>query len=214
MPTITKTSRLPLLKELPLDPSTLCKLTCSFVILRKHHASIDAGDRLCKTALRLLTSRSGRLLRECPMHDLVRLCDAVATSGMSIAGRERISNFVRRFVHYLNDLPSSDSDASFPLSSQHIVSLVWSLGELGVRYNPDKEQSATAYRRLQLVAEIPCLSKSQLQQFSDEMLSKMVRLREGVVASHILQIMFITHTIFSFPTSAVIRYGFDSHGSI
>jgi len=182
MPTMPKRS-LPLLRDLPLDPSTLCKLTCSFVKLRARHPCIDAGDRLGKTALRLLTSRNGRLMRECPMHDLIRLCDAVARSGrsgMPIAGRERTSNFVRRFLHYFNEMPS---DEPLRISSHEVSTLVWSLGELGVRYNPDKAEASTAYRRLQLVSEIPRLSTDQLQELPNVSVSRLVSFAESIIFS-------------------------------
>lgn len=211
MPSIAKPTRLPLLKDLPLDPSTLCKLACSFVRLRTRYSFTDGGGRLGKTALRLLTSRNGRLLRECPMHDLVRLCDAVATSEMTIAGRERISNFIRRFVHYLNDF---SSDESFPLSSQDISSLLWSLGELGVRYHPNdsKEDAATAYRKLQLVTEIPSIPTEHLERFSDDLLSRTVSpLACAYAHSEPLLYFPFASQILTFPLFAAIWCGFDAH---
>jgi hypothetical protein len=145
---LTKKS-LPLLKDLPIDPSTLCKVTASFSSL-----SFPGGDVFARVALRLMTSRSGRLLRECPMADLVRLCEAVASHGIPL-GRERVSLFVRKLVHLFNTEWASGQ--SYSLQSNYAAVLIWSLGELGVKCasDPGPEVASTAHRRLHLVGRLP-----------------------------------------------------------
>jgi hypothetical protein len=167
-----KKSTLPLLKDLPLDPSTLCKLTCTFAELRRSHAPFRGGESLERVALRLMNSRSGRLLRECPMEDLVRLSHAVA---MGSSSRERVGLFIRRLVQFLNEMPDGENPCT-NLSPAEKATLLWSLGELGVKFHPkgDDEDSSSAHRRLQLVTPVPVVEHEQLSLLSDQSLIQMV----------------------------------------
>jgi hypothetical protein len=169
---LTKRSRLPLLKDLPLDPSTLCKMACSFAKLSRQHSTISGGTSIIRTGLRLLASRNGRLLKECPIHDLVRLCGAVAKGELSI-GRERIGLFVRRVVHLLNDHPTGKPWDTTPWES---AKLLWSLGHLGVKFQPDSKDEENAHRRLQLVNDLPLVPVKYLSELSDASLAKLVSL--------------------------------------
>lgn len=177
---VTKKSTLPLLRDLPLDPSTLCKVACSFVKLRKTHPEVYGAENIARVALRLLTSRNGRLLRECPLQDLVRLLEALATSDLSL-GRERISLFVRRVVHLLNESPLQ---ASAEMRPKERARLLWALGALGVKYCPSCDDVDSAHRRLQLVTEIPLVDSDELGEISDQSLTKLVRV--GSVLSEVL----------------------------
>jgi hypothetical protein len=148
-PSILTKRTLPLLKDFPLDPSTLCKITSSFGKLR-----VGGGEAFARVALRLMTSRSGRLLQECPMNDIVRLCETVA-SGIVPLGRERVSLFVRKLVLLFNtEWATRDT---YTLTSEDAAVLIWSLGELGVKCVADSEfeGASSAHRRLQLVGRLP-----------------------------------------------------------
>lgn len=175
---LTKKS-LPLLKDLPIDPSTLCKITSSYSRL-----SFPGGEVFARVALRLLTSRSGRLLRECPMPDLVRLCEAVASHGVPL-GRERVSLFVRKLIHLFNTEWSSGQ--SYTLLSHDAAVLIWSFGELGVKCVVDSgpEGVSSAHRRLHLVGRLP-LDDIQNQSLTTASCVKLVRhcsrMSAGVVA--------------------------------
>ena len=165
---VSRKSSLPLLRDLPLDPSTICRLTSSFAKLRKLLPGIGGGETVMRVALRLLTSKNGRLLHECPIPDLVRLCEALATSGDAL-GRERVSLFVRRVVQLIN---GSEDELQLPASN--MISFIWSLGELGVKYHSDEKDSKVAHRRLGLVRDLPLTSFDELQLLSNQQLSKLV----------------------------------------
>ena len=66
-------TRLPLLKDFPIDPSTLSKLAWSSSRLSRS-ANPSTSDTLARVALRLFSSRDGRLLREeCQVYDLASI---------------------------------------------------------------------------------------------------------------------------------------------
>lgn len=155
---VTRKSSLPLLKDLPLDPSTICKMTSSFAKLRTRHPAIGGGETLARVALRLLTSRNGRLLRECPIRDLVRLCEALATARGAL-GRERVSLFVRRVVQLLNE---EYKNKVFKLGAAEMATFVWSLGELGVKFSPGLDDPSSAHRRLHVTTDLPLPTEQQI----------------------------------------------------
>lgn len=183
-----KKTALPMLKDLPLDPSTMCKLTCSFAKLHSHNVGLNNGETLARVALRLMTSRGSRLLRECPLHDLVRLCGAIATTDLSL-GRERINLFVRRVVQLLNTMDFERN----PLRPSERARLIWSLGRLGVKYAAEKENSATAHRRLQLTAVAPLVSGAELRNLTEKSLSQMVSVQSKFVSDSMPVSVFLTH---------------------
>jgi len=171
LPSHTERSRLPLLRDLPIDPLTLCKIACRLERLADNQKGIRVTETLTRVALRLLTSRSGRLMKECPMNDLVRMCEAAARND-SPSTRELVSHFSRRLVLHLNG-PGQDGIAT--LSSGHHAMLLWALGELGVKYTPNEVDDAeTAHRRLHLISSIPFLSGDQMVVLSHTRAAKMV----------------------------------------
>ena len=158
-------SSLPLLRELPVDPLTLCKASSCFAKLKSDHPSFKTKETLTRVSLRLFSSRNGRLLKECPLPDLVRLIEAAALSKVP-AYRELIGLFSRRALHVLNELPRDEAGAlQLNLSSQEICTLVFSLGELGVSYMPFHGGDDTvAHRRLHLIARPRLPNPSSLAQ--------------------------------------------------
>lgn len=171
LPTLAERSRLPLLRDLPLDPLTLCKVACSVERLTEYHDGERLSGTLTRIALRLLTSRSGRLMRECPIQDLVRLCEAAVRTDLQPV-REMISLFCRRVVHHLNRLGQEDLSI---LGVGDCVTLVWALGELGVKYAPVEKDSLSPHRRLRLVTKLPFINKEQLVILSNPRVIKLVR---------------------------------------
>lgn len=171
LPLHSEKSRLPLLRDLPIDPLTLCKIACRLERLAESQMGIRVTETLTRVALRLLTSRSGRLIKECPMNDLVRMCEAAARND-SPSTRELVSHFSRRLVYHLNG-PGRDDIVT--LSAGHHAMLLWALGELGVKYTPNEvDDTETAYRRLHLVSSIPFLSSDQMVVLSHTRAAKMV----------------------------------------
>ena len=171
----TEKSRLPLLRDLPVDPSTLCKAACCFSRLATKYPAIKGSETLVRVALRLLTSKGGRLLRECPLRDVVRVCEAVATTSSSV-GREMVSHFTRRIVRLLNDDAQNEPAKLLSLILPHdLATLLWSLGELGVKQLPwDGENEKSAYRRLQLVVKTPLMRTDQMLLLPNPLLVKLV----------------------------------------
>jgi len=55
-----------------------------------------------------------------------------------------------------------------------MISFIWSLGELGVKYHSDEKDSKVAHRRLGLVRDLPLTSFDELQLLSNQQLSKLV----------------------------------------
>jgi hypothetical protein len=172
--------RLPLLRDLPIDPSTLCKAACSFAILPSSYPAIKGSETLLRIALRLLTSRNGRLLQVCPRQDVIRLCEAVATNE-SPYGREQNGLFTRRVVRLLNESDEESVDFLSSFSPSEIATLVWSLAQLGVKHQPGQTDTASAHRRLQLIRELPFLSEDQVRSLPSLCVTRLVRLLSSVV---------------------------------
>ena len=139
-------SRLPLLKDLPIDPSTLCKVLHSLSLL-SHAQRMESPRTLLRITLRLLTSNNGRLLHECTIADIGRSLEAVLHSNGG--NRELSSLFVRRVLRLLNEKQTWYEG----VETRDICRVIHSLGKLGVNYNNRKE-SSSAHRRLQL-AHLP-----------------------------------------------------------
>ena len=160
-----KSIRLPQLRDFPIDPSTLSKLTWSSSRLSRDSSAMDS---LARVALRLFTSRNGRLLRECSIYDLANIVRAA--DNVKAPMRELVGLFARRVVKVLNE-DSGFLESSPPL---HVSALLFSLGRLGVKYGPDQDP-ATAYRRLQLVVPLPTLSDADLRQLPAQNILFLVR---------------------------------------
>ena len=162
---VEEKARRPFLKDFPVDPSTLCKLTGS--LSRPDVLFSEACDTqtMTKVILRLMTSRNGRLLGECNIYDLTALCVAAVRS----RERELVGLFARRAVRMLNDHPSLIRSAT-PLILSRLLS---ALGDLGVKYHaPDN--STMAYRRLQLTTRLPVHDGFAMKKLSDESLRSLV----------------------------------------
>jgi hypothetical protein len=173
--TLSEKSKLPLLREIPTDPSTLTKLACSFTKLSVERPSVDAMVTLNRVALRLLSSRGGRLIRDCPSEDIIRLCEAIAISKDSASNREVVSSFVRRLLKLLNDEGFDGKSSLFSDGRpRDVARLVWSLGELGVKHAPNADDPSTAYRRLQLTADRPFVLGDRVQELFNSDLVKLI----------------------------------------
>jgi hypothetical protein len=169
-------SHLPLLRDLTVDPSTLCKAACGFARLSSKH-QVSAGWSLTRVALRLLSSKNARLMKECALPDLIRLCEAAALSdGCGQNSELIIGFFVRKVIQVLNDSLSSENRllSIYSATPPEIASLFWSLGKLGVRHSLGEEDRKTAYRRMRLVADRRVLSKTQIMSLSDKDIIKLV----------------------------------------
>jgi len=161
---------LPLLRHLSIDPSTLCKAACAFSRLAAHNSHITTNHCLTRVAVRLLSSKNGRLLKECTIHDIVRICEAVALSYESSHERDvSIGLFSRKIVQSLNshlNLMSDDNmKALFGFDSAtpaQLATLLWSLGQLGVKHRVQIDEIDSAYRRLHLIAPKRLLTMDQI----------------------------------------------------
>lgn len=112
-------------------------------------------------------------MRECPIQDLVHLCEAAARTSLPSV-REMIGLFARRFVRHLNGPGQHDLSA---LGAGESVTLVWALGGLGVKYYRVCEDASSAHRRLHLVTRVPFIDTptAALDQLSNASAIKLVR---------------------------------------
>ena len=171
----SKTSnRLPLLRDLPVDPLSLCKLSSAISKLaHQFDKSLIQSGVLTRISLRLFVSHDGRLLRECPLHDLVRLAEATALSMEVAAARALTGQFTRKVLHIINEMPSDESGVIWmDLGPDDLSGLIWSLGELGARYCGTDSDRLTAHRRLSIAVK-PYFPIHSLESFS---VSKTIRL--------------------------------------
>eukprot|EP00566_Odontella_aurita_P001936 CAMPEP_0113546088 /NCGR_PEP_ID=MMETSP0015_2-20120614/11616_1 /TAXON_ID=2838 /ORGANISM="Odontella" /LENGTH=1827 /DNA_ID=CAMNT_0000446513 /DNA_START=106 /DNA_END=5586 /DNA_ORIENTATION=- /assembly_acc=CAM_ASM_000160 len=161
---------LPSLRDLTVDPSTLCKVAYGLSTLpAKQSLGLPqsfSGMSCLRIATRLFASKHGRLLRECNIRDLVRLCCACANTigatrdNFSSADQEFVfRHFPRRVVQLLNENESLLGQ----LSASNLADLVWALGELGVQESRNAKNGETEYKKLRLAAKLPALSESQLE---------------------------------------------------
>lgn len=157
---------LPNLRDLTVDPSTLCKVAYGLSAIRAEKAcgsSQTLGGMTClRIATRLFASKQGRLLRECNTKDIVRLCCACANTlgaaGFSTVDQEFVfRHFPRRVVQLLNE----NEDLLGQLPASKLADLIWPLGELGVQESRETRNRQMEYKRLRLVARLPALSESQ-----------------------------------------------------
>ncbi len=175
-------ARRPLLRDLSVDPSTLCKAACAFQRLSLKHPEIKGGWKLTNVAIRLLTSKNARLLKECSVHDIIRLCEAAVRSEAESHGRELITGlFAHKVVQVLNDVlsESADSQRSTSIiidaaSPVEAATLIWALGNLGVKHSLSDESRGMAYKRLHLVTETALLTTEQVQQLDSASSAKLV----------------------------------------
>ena len=179
--------RRPRLRDLSIDPSTLCKAACGFQQLTKDHSLMKGGWTLTRVAMRLLTSRDARLMKECSINDIVKICEAAALTDYGGHGRELLLGFfARKLLQVLNQSiqEGENSNIRFDMSDaspQETATLLWSLGELGARHSlpsGDQERSL-AYKKMRLVSENAFLSKQDLLSLDKSALIRLVSLRES-----------------------------------
>ena len=188
---LTAKSAVPLLRDLSLDPATICKIASSLSRFEKSHPEIGGSWTFLRVAVRLLTAKNAQILRESSLRDVAELCNTCASDDVSGPGRDFITRlYARRVVQHLNNLlndPSVDK-VTMPeilsLSPADVTRLLWSLGELSVRYAKTDESRSTAYKRLRLVTDKTILSGKQLESLS---LESTVQLLHGVVATQMVQ---------------------------
>jgi hypothetical protein len=175
-------SHLPMLRDLTVDPSTLCKAACGFARLSAKHPCITGSWALTRVAVRLLSSKDARLMKECSIHDIVRLCEAAVLSEVAGHGRELVIGlFARKVVCVLNNaLDTSDPRKAASTidvasaSSTEIATLLWTLGELGVKHSLPDESRHSAHKRMRLVTEKRLLTKDQLKTLDTHSLVRLV----------------------------------------
>ena len=172
-------SHLPMLRDLTVDPSTLCKAACGFARLSAKHPYITGSWALTRVAVRLLSSKDARLMKECSIHDIVRLCEAAVLSEVAGHGRELVIGlFARKVVCVLNNaLDTSDPASSIDVasaSSTEIATLLWTLGELGVKHSLPDESRHSAHKRMRLVTETRLLTRDQLKTLDTSSIVRLV----------------------------------------
>ena len=171
-------SRRPKLRDLMIDPSTLCKAACGFQRLSKEHPYIKGGWTLTRVAVRLLSSNNARLIKECSIHDIVRLCEAAVLSDVDGHGRELIIGlFARQVVKVLNEILEDDTQHGTPIdietaSSTEISTLIWTLGEMGVKYSPGKH---TTGKKMRLEFAEPLLRRIRVKSLNQTALERLIR---------------------------------------
>jgi hypothetical protein len=174
----------PKLRDLSIDPSTLCKAACNFQRLSAKHPHINGGWTMTRVAVRLLSSKNARLMKECSIHDITRLCEAAVLSDVDGHGRELIIGlFARQVVKVLNGALDDDDETRDEFSaikidsatSSEIVTLIWALGELGVKHAPVGEGRHMANKKMHILHLDLIQSKIQIQLLDLVALHRLVR---------------------------------------
>lgn len=189
-----KKKKLPRLRDLGIDPSTLAKAAGAFARITSNHLNLRGSPILTRVTLKLLTSKNGRLLQEFSMCNLIRACEAAAINEAVGRGEDLVvGQFARRFLHLLNEannsFPSHDSTSKTELrlsstSPDEIATLLWSLGELGARHHTTDANRETAHRKLRLVMEAPLMTDDQIAHLSRASMLKALR---GLVTLNSMQ---------------------------
>lgn len=167
-------SSLPLLRDLPVDPSSLCKLSSAYSRLCQEQRDVMGGWTFVRIAVRLLSSKNGQLMEQCPLIDVIGLCHACAIS--EVNGRERgqvVRLFAGRVVQFMNDALDPDPETHGKAAARldratpwEVATLIWSIGELGARHFTSDENRRMAHRKLRLITDRPLLSDDDLQTLS------------------------------------------------
>jgi hypothetical protein len=145
---------------------------------------MKGGWTLTRVALRLLTSRDARLMRECSINDIVRICEAAALTDAGGHGRELLLGlFARKLLQVLNQSleKGKTADVLFDVSEAspaEISTLLWALGELGARHSlpADNEAGELAYKKMRLVSGKPLLSQENVKHLDVQSSMKLVSL--------------------------------------
>jgi len=178
-----KKTSLPLLRDLPVDPSSLCKLSSAFSRLIQEQRNVVGGWTFVRIAVRLLSSKNGQLMDQCPLVDVIGLCHACAIS--EVNGRERgqvVRLFAGRVVQFMNEALDPDLETHGRAAARlaratpwEVATLVWSVGELGARHHTTDEHRQLAYRKLRLVTDRPLLTDADLESLSAASMANLVR---------------------------------------
>lgn len=174
-------SQRPKLRDLMIDPSTLCKAASAFQRLSKKHPYIKGGWTFTRVAVRLLSSKNARLMKECSVHDVVRLCEAAVLSDVDGHGRELIIGlFARQVVKVMNEVleDGSQHDTSINIalaSSSELSTLIWALGEMGVKYTPVGPGKQLSSKKMRLGFVDPLLRGIQVTSLNLIGLERLVR---------------------------------------
>lgn len=178
--TSSEKSHLPLLRDLSMDPATMCKLAYGLSRSHELYPEIDGAWTFTRIAVRLLCSKNGQLLKVSSPGDDIRLAYACATNELAGYGREFVTRlYARRFVQYLNDKLGSTYQSCvsdrLALSPHDTSTLIWSLGELGARHWKKEEgANGTAYKKLRFVTDIPLLSEPQLSSLPSQSIARLL----------------------------------------
>jgi hypothetical protein len=174
-PVEAEKSRLPLLRDLAMDPSTMSKL--AYGLSRTHHRfpELEGCWTFTRVAIRLLCSKHGHLLKESSVADNVRLAYACATNELPGLGRDHATRlYCRHLVQRLNEKISCPEkqdrttvSSRLGLSAQDMATLIWSLGALGAKHsNSSSNFSSATQKKSRLSCDIPFVSDEQLQYLS------------------------------------------------
>ena len=188
---MTSKSAVPLLRDLAVDPSTLCKLASSLSKFQRRHPNVVGTWTFLRVAVRLLTSKNAQILKEGQIEDVINLSSTCAAHEVSGPGRDFITRlYTRRAVQHLNNLLNSPKEDSrtvaetLRISPRTTAALIYAFGELSVRYDRTDEKLSTAYKRLRLVTDRRLVSKEQIDRLET---NNMVDLLEGVVAMQVVR---------------------------
>ena len=178
---ILEKSRKPLLKDLPVDPATLCRAACAYQRLSRKYPSMKGAWALTRVAIRLLVSKNARLMKECSIHDIIRLCEATVLAEADEHGTDLVIGlFARKVLQVLNaalDDGSEALDSSIDVSQAsraEICTLVWSLGVFGVKHYFHDDVKHSAYKRMHFVCKSALLSPSEINMLDTPSLLKLV----------------------------------------
>lgn len=178
---ILEKSRKPLLKDLPVDPATLCRAACGYQRLSRKYPSMKGAWALTRVAIRLLVSKNARLMKECSIHDVIRLCEATVLAEADGHGTDLVIGlFARKVLQVLNAALDNDSDAidsSIDVSQAshgEICTLIWSLGVFGVKHHFHDDAKRSAYKRMHFVCKSALLSPSAIDTLDTPSLSRLV----------------------------------------
>jgi hypothetical protein len=179
----TKKKSLPLLRDLPVDPSSLCKLSSAYTRLCREQQNLGGGWTFVRVAVRLLSSKNGQLMEQCPLVDVIGLCHACAISQVNSRERGQVVRlFAGRVIEFVNQVLDPDDDANGKASARlaratpwEVATLLWSVSELGARHCTADENRRLAHRKLRLVSDRSFLSEDGLQSLSASSTLNLVR---------------------------------------
>ncbi|KAL3906954.1 MAG: hypothetical protein SGILL_009069 [Bacillariaceae sp.] len=143
-------------------------------------AQADEGQFSLQELVRLMASKNGRLLKEISIHDLVRLCEAAVLNHVDGHGRELIVGlFARQVVSLLNDALANGENKSSAIvladiTSSEAATLIWVLGELGVKVSPP-EDSSQSNRKMKIDTLEPIVSKIKVELIDSTRLHRLIR---------------------------------------